>query len=179
MDGQVSEVVNTKGLTTIAPIAPAAESRLEPQPRQAPAASVLRPEVAFQQVVARMGNAAVEEMRARYSLGQLVHGLRYNPSRSGTLPNLVRFAAAREFRLGAATLRRLARVSEAIGPMEFDRLMQLRCVDGLPLTWSHVEELAEVRSAEQRRRYAEFAVSRMLPVRALRSCIRAQTLEAK
>jgi hypothetical protein len=57
--------------------------------------------------------------------------------------------------------------------------MQLRCLDGLPLAWSHIEELAEIRSAELRRQYAELAAAQMLPVRTLRSCIRDQTLDAK
>ena len=63
-------------------------------------------------------------------------------------------------RLGvdATALRRYAQVSEVIGASEFDWMMHLSTPRGAPLTWSHIEVLARVRSAEHRRQLATATV---------------------
>jgi hypothetical protein len=74
--------------------------------------------------------------------------------------------------LRVATLRRYARVTEMIQPVEFDELTRNRGPRGPSLTWSHIEELAEARNSEVRRKCAEAAVTEALSVSALRARVR-------
>ena len=55
-----------------------------------------------------------------------------------------------------SALRRFAQVSDVIPPGEFQWMMRLRSPRGAPLTWSHVELLARLRSAEKRRESSAF-----------------------
>jgi hypothetical protein len=115
-------------------------------------------------------DAAIEEMRARYALGRLVHRMRYGVSdrlRARTLGKL-----GKMFRMKPASLHQLARVTEAIGVEEFERYVTARGPRGFTLTWSHIEELAEVRSPAHRRLHAEAALAESLSVGALRARIR-------
>jgi hypothetical protein len=115
----------------------------------------------------RIVESAIGDIRARYDLGTLVHELRY---RFGTMPVK---ELARLQNMAPATLRRLARVTETICSTEFDEYLALRNVCGQPLTWSHIEELAESRSVEVRRRCARQVLSEGLSIAALRALLRA------
>jgi hypothetical protein len=118
----------------------------------------------------RVALAAREDIRARYEIGRLVHGLRYECTDNKAARALARLSSALNLKPG--TLRRYARVTETISPDEFEEYVDQ---DGMPLTWSHLEELAEVRSISVRRRCAEQATSEKLSVSALRKRIRLST----
>jgi hypothetical protein len=119
----------------------------------------------------RIAEAAAEDLRARYELGRLVHRLRYDSSDRQAMRVISKLGLASG--LAAATLRRYARVTEMIKPVEFDELTRARGPRGPSLTWSHIEELAEARNTEVRRRCAEAAVNESLSVSALRALVRA------
>ncbi|HLK40129.1 MAG TPA: hypothetical protein VKU41_25410 [Polyangiaceae bacterium] len=118
-------------------------------------------------IMARVAEASVDDLRARYDLGRVVHHLRYDPSQAGVLTRL-----AHDLGMHPSALHRYARVTERVCPEEFAQILQLRDAHGQPLTWSHLERIAEVRSAAARRRVAEEAVSGLLSVRAVRHLIR-------
>lgn len=123
------------------------------------------------QIADRIAQAAVDDIRARYELGRLVHRLRYDGADDEVLRGVSGLGAA--CGLAAATLRRYARVSETINPSEFDELTRRRGPRGPTLTWSHIEELAEARSSAVRRKCAEAAVTESLSVSTLRARVRA------
>jgi len=104
---------------------------------------------------------------ARYDLGQLVHYLRYGRSQPPALD-----ALARSLGMHPSALRRYGRVTERIRVQEFASLLQRRDVYGRPLTWSHLEKLAEARAATVRRQLADEAVSGLLSVRAIARRVR-------
>jgi hypothetical protein len=121
-------------------------------------------------VVLRMAQARVEEMRARYHLGGLLR-----EARRGKLDLQAAAVVASLHsvtRIHPSALRRHARVAETMGNDEFASLTSLRGSDGLPLTWSHLELLSEVRPAARRRELAELAVCEGLSVRRLAARIR-------
>jgi hypothetical protein len=113
----------------------------------------------------------VEDLRARYDLGRLVHQLRFHSDDDATMGTLA--GLARAYHLTPGTLRRLARVTEMIGSEEFGEYLMLRSPYGLPLTWSHIEELAESRRRDLRRRCAAEVLSDALSVADLRARVRA------
>jgi hypothetical protein len=113
-----------------------------------------------------MAEAAVEDMRARYELGCLVHGLRYGLADEIKTRALAKFG--RMFRVGPATLWQYARVTRVIGREEFQGYLAARGPHGFALTWSHIEELARVRNSVARGRCAEQAVGEALSVGELR-----------
>lgn len=123
------------------------------------------------QIADRIAEAAAEDLRARYELGRLVHRLRYESSGRQAMRTISKLGLASG--LAVATLRRYARVTEMIKPVEFRELTRARGPRGPSLTWSHIEELAEARSTEVRRRCAEAAVHESLSVSALRARVRA------
>jgi hypothetical protein len=128
---------------------------------------------AVRRLLQRIADAAVEDARARYELGRLVHRLRRNSTVDVTTSLLARLGQS--LGLKPDTLRRYARVSEMIGSQEFEEYMHLRGPHGLPLRWSHIEELSEARSAIERRECAKDAAARALSVRMLRARIRTST----
>lgn len=123
------------------------------------------------QIASRIADAAAEDLRARYELGRLVHHLRYDSSDRHASRAISKLGLASG--LAVATLRRYARVTEMIKPLEFEELTRARGPRGPSLTWSHIEELAEARSTELRRRCAVAAVNESLSVSALRARVRA------
>jgi hypothetical protein len=106
----------------------------------------------------------------RYDLGAIVHVVRYSVSFDLT-PTVVE-GLGRGLAMRADTLRRFARVAERMSPGEFAEHMRLRNRMGLPLTWSHIEELAELRNAKARREHARAAATEGLSVRQLATLIR-------
>jgi len=122
--------------------------------------------VAAERIVNRIAQAAIEDMRARYEIGEVAHQIRYNSENRDTSA-LLR-GLARLLNMDASRLRRYARVAESIRATEFAALLGLRGYCGLPLTWSHVELIAQGRTAAGRRQVAEDVLSGMLSVRALR-----------
>lgn len=113
-------------------------------------------------VAMRMRGAKDEDKHCRYDLGTVAHCLRVGPE----FPSRTLSALAHKAGVKVATLRRLARVAEAIPWAEFETYITLS------LTWSHIEELAEVHDASQRRLYAREAERRGLSVAQLRKLIR-------
>lgn len=109
-----------------------------------------------------LAEAAVGEIRSRYLVGAHIHSIRYARSSGSALVD-----ASSILRMDITVLRRHARVAEMIRRSEFESLVMLRTPRGLPLTWSHFEQLATVRSAKRRRILAEMVASEDLSVRAL------------
>jgi hypothetical protein len=121
------------------------------------------------QIRARLSDAAVADLHARYELGQVVHQLRYGEgpvSRSGDIALL-----AHCFDIHASALRRIARVAESVPPAEFAYVCSLRDPCGVPLTWSHIEVLSEIRNAQRRRDIARTTSATRLSVRELRELV--------
>lgn len=116
-------------------------------------------------IVRRLADAAVDDMRARYDFGRVLQGLRTKGRRAAGA-GVVRLLADR-LGVDPSALRRYAQVSEVIPAREFDWMMHLSDRRGAPLTWSHVERLARVRSPERRRQLAMAIVREGLSVRAL------------
>ena len=127
------------------------------------------------QIANRLAEAAAEDLRARYDLGRLVHRLRYDGSEPHAVRAIAKLGSACGLRV--ATLRRYARVTEMIKPVEFDELTRNRGPRGPSLTWSHIEELAEARNSEVRRTCAEAAITEALSVSALRSRVRSTSTD--
>jgi hypothetical protein len=121
-------------------------------------------------LVRGMAQTAVEDMRTRYALGKLIHRLRYGVPDDAKTRTLVKFG--KMFKLKPASLRQLARVTETIPLEEFERCVTSRGPDGFFLSWSHIEELAEVRNVAARRQHAEAAIAGSLSVSELRFRIR-------
>jgi hypothetical protein len=123
-------------------------------------------------IARRLADAAVEDMRARYDFGRVLMTLRSgnrNPAGAGVLRLL-----AHQLEVDPSALRRYAQVSEVIAAGEFDWLMGLSNRRGAPLTWSHIEILARVRSPEERRQLAAASARESLSVRGLSERLRAQ-----
>jgi hypothetical protein len=129
-----------------------------------------------------LGAQAGESIRSLYCLDVVNHGaagffwaregLEWNRQRRCPR-HLMAPKSPRASELSARiSLRRYARVSEAIRSSEFEELLALRNRYGLPLTWSHVEELAEVRTSNLRKQFAEWAISEALSVRDLATRVR-------
>jgi hypothetical protein len=118
-----------------------------------------------QHLVSRLADAAVEDMRARYDLGDAFCILRRLVPRVVSAPILN--SVARWMRVHPSALRRYARATETIGRPEFEHLSDLRTRRGSSLTWSHVERLALELDAPRRRELAAAIVDEDLSVRAL------------
>jgi hypothetical protein len=121
-------------------------------------------------IVARLADAAIEDMRARYDFGRVLHMLRKSGRGASGAGALRRLAE----RLGVdpSALRRYAQVSEIISPREFAWMMRLTNKRGEPLTWSHVELLARERDPERRRELATAIGTESLAVRELAARVR-------
>jgi hypothetical protein len=116
-------------------------------------------------VVQRLAEVGVEDVQSRYNLGCVAHQIRYDSSGQFARCALAEFADA--VHLSVGVLRRYARVSEVIGAHELAEFLTWRTRCGLPLTWSHLELLSEVRGKMARRRWAEEAIREGLSVREL------------
>jgi hypothetical protein len=123
-------------------------------------------------IVQRIADAAIEDMRARYDLGRILHTLRRS-ERGGVGAGPLRRLAER-LGLDPSVLRRYAQVSETIPPREFAALLRLTNWRGEPLTWSHIELLARVRNPERRKALATAVAEGNLSVRALAARLRAE-----
>jgi hypothetical protein len=122
-------------------------------------------------IVQRIADAAIEDMRARYDLGRILQTLR-RAERVGGAGPLRRLAE--RLGLDPSVLRRYAQVSETIGPREFGWLLRLTNWRGEPLTWSHIELLARVRTQERRKLLATSVAEGNLSVRALAARLRSE-----
>jgi hypothetical protein len=122
------------------------------------------------ELIRRLEAFRSEELHLRYHLGRVVHRCRYDDSLDRGQRTIAQLVAASG--VAASTLRRFARVSAAIKPGDFCDILRLRGPAGLPLSWSHIEELAECRNHRFRFECAEEAITRALSVKQLRLHIR-------
>ncbi|HEY1690875.1 MAG TPA: hypothetical protein VGG39_01860 [Polyangiaceae bacterium] len=122
-------------------------------------------------IVQRLADAAIDDMRARYDFGRILHELR-SERRGAGQTGAVRILAER-LGVDASALRRYAQVSAVIPEREFDWMMRLGNERGEPLTWSHIELLARVLDVEKRRQLASAVAREGLSVRALLGRLRA------
>jgi hypothetical protein len=127
-------------------------------------------------IAVRLADAVIADVWARYDLGQIVHRLRHDPTRysSRTVRSL-----AHMLRVHPSGLRKYSRVVELIGPAELTQLLELRDQRGRPLTWSHVEKLAEAPNAAVRKRWALEVAQGDLSVRDLSARLRGQARRRK
>jgi hypothetical protein len=121
-------------------------------------------------VVARLVEAAVDDMLARYDLGLVLSTLRRLAPRAVGAKELN--SMAKWMGIHASALRRYARVTETIDRAEFAHLLGLRNAHGTPLTWSHVECLALEGNAARRKVLAIAIAEEDLSVRALAARLR-------
>jgi hypothetical protein len=119
----------------------------------------------------RLVTALLDDVKARYDLGQVVHKLRY-PAAGDSCPTVTLAALARMSGHGPRALRRYARVAEIINAEELADYLELRTPRGMPLSWSHLEELMRVHSRTRRREFAATAAGENLSARALRPLVK-------
>jgi hypothetical protein len=109
----------------------------------------------------RVADAAVDDLRARYDFGCVLHDVRYG--RWASMGRSPIDELGQVLRAHPSALHRQARVFEVIRPEEFGLLLEARFSDGRPMSWSHFERLATVRSRLERltlaRRIAEDGLS--------------------
>jgi hypothetical protein len=122
------------------------------------------------QVVGRLAQTALEDLQIRYDVGRRLNEMRYTewPNQRGVLYNHV----ATRLRLHVSAVRKYVRVAATVSPEEFASLIAMRTADGFPMTWSHIELLAETPRASRRRDLADRAVRDVLSVRALARLVR-------
>jgi hypothetical protein len=125
-------------------------------------------------VVRRIADARIQEMFAWYDLGCALHCARYAEVDDLNFASAVALLSE-ALEVHPSALRRYARVSEMIRPSELEFLSKLRGHDGLPLTWSHLDLLSEVRDKRERSARALETCAEGLTVRELASRIRRST----
>ncbi len=116
-------------------------------------------------LIERLAEAAEKDLVLRYEIGKFAHDLRYDILDDMGSQSFI--DVARALNIAPDTLRGYARLAEMMGAREFGEYLALRNRFGMPMTWSHVEELAKCRSALLRRRCAEEVASENLSVREL------------
>jgi hypothetical protein len=111
-----------------------------------------------------IATAALADLQAKYEVGCVAHRLRYpapdEPDDPDRLVNL-----GTRLGLDASSLRRRARVVETIDPEEFAAITAMRTRRGQPLSWSHLELLATLRSRKRRLEVAQRCADEDLSVR--------------
>jgi hypothetical protein len=122
-------------------------------------------------VKASRASSAIADLRWRYDLGSAAHVLRYALAAENK-PDAVAILA-RTLSMSPATMRRYARVAEAISEAEFSEYVDLVDRSQMPLWWCHLEELAKCRNKDVRRRCARDVVTDALSVLELAARIRA------
>ena len=127
---------------------------------------------ACESFVDTMTRLTLVEIRARYAFARCLHAVRYSPNALESMRTIAKRTA-----LHTSVLRRFARVAEGVPPADLDEFTNLRTPRGLPLTWSHLEELATVRNRVLRRDLAAAAALEGLSVRHLRQRIRLESRE--
>lgn len=116
----------------------------------------------------RCAAAIEEDMRARYELGRALLEVRQGESRGEHALEAVARALGHHLTL----LARYRRVASVIPPKQFEAYVGMRDQYGKPLSWSHVERLAEVRSAKARDALAARIIAEELSVRDVKANIR-------
>jgi len=125
------------------------------------------------QIVERLAQAMRADIVAKFSVGDEIHSMRTTRGGQQAIRGLARHLALDEGRI-----LRMARVSERFTRKERDALLSIVDGRGLPLTWSHLEELQRVRSARLRSDLAREALRDHLSVRELRGRVRATVAES-
>jgi hypothetical protein len=125
-------------------------------------------------IVGRLAAAAEADLRGRYDVGCVAHAIRYEDDGATALQQL-----GDRLALDESALRRYARVSETLSASEFEWVVSLRTRQGLPLTWSHIELLQQVRSSPRRRDLANAAARDGCSVRELAARVRAYRFTAE
>jgi hypothetical protein len=120
------------------------------------------------QIVTHLAEARRGEAKARFAIGDEIHTIRHAAT---MLPRAVGRLAAR-LAIDESGLQRIARVAERIRPAERDALLSLTDGRGLPLTWSHLEQLQFVTGVEARLAFAREVLAAGLSVDELRRRLR-------
>ncbi|HEY3822676.1 MAG TPA: hypothetical protein VGL81_36175 [Polyangiaceae bacterium] len=116
----------------------------------------------------RMTRARSDELRARYELGRIVHFARYDETRGSEAVRELATVTS----LDISAVRRLARVTEIVGPKEFETWLAASLAHGYAFTWSHLEVLANIRVRAARAKLATEAIAARMSVRELRARLR-------
>jgi len=110
----------------------------------------------------------VNEASAKYEIGAIVAGVKNAPKTYGTgAVNLL----AKAFRHNEDTLYEWASVAEAFAQKEFDKLLRRSSAVGIPLSFSHLIEIAKARRTK-RPTLIERCLNESLTVRELRELVR-------
>lgn len=120
--------------------------------------------------IARLADANVLDMSARYDLARALHEFRCGKGRLSVAQTMATVSS--ELGVHTSALRRWMRVAGTIPPREFGDYISYRTRSGTPLTWSHVELIAEVTPARARRAVARECVECDLSVRSLAARVR-------
>jgi len=123
-----------------------------------------------ERTLVRIVEACLLDMAARYELGRDLFDLRYERARTEATPLFE--AVSKRMGVHSSALRRWSRVSGTIPRAEFVEYLSLRTCRGSPLTWSHLELLAEVTPSRERRALATECVAEELTVRSLAARVR-------
>jgi len=121
-------------------------------------------------IVERLVKIALDDIRVRYELGQLVHTACQAKRRASGSTALERLSLTLD--VHSTALRRHARVSAMFTQGDLEAVLSLRRPNGLPVTWSHLELFSEVTNRDARWRFVHLAVAEGLSVRALAAQIR-------
>jgi hypothetical protein len=122
--------------------------------------------VMVQRISAHLAEAHRASTIARFAIGDEIHLIR----QSGDAASLRRVAAL--VGLDPSGLQRTSRIAERIRGAERRTLLALVDRRGLPLRWSHFDQLERVRGAEARLALAHAALEENLCVLELRSRVR-------
>ncbi|WP_394851005.1 hypothetical protein [Pendulispora rubella] len=142
---------------------------LEERHRQSDNAPVPLEEMAAH-LVDRFAKVAIDNIRVRYELGQLVANARYDRRSAKGVTPLDRLSNAMD--VHSTALRRCARVCTIFTRDELEDMLRLRRPNGLPVTWSHLELVSEITSRHTRWHLVQRAVNEGLSVRSLAALIR-------
>lgn len=119
-------------------------------------------------VAAHFAEAQRVAIRAKFSVGDAIHRIRYSAVHDSEFVGRV----ARHLALDKSGILRIARVAEQIRPNEREGLLALIDSRGMPLNWCHLEELQRLRTPSARADFAQAVTREHLSIRELRSRIR-------
>jgi len=155
-------------LAIIPPQVPAPRKTVSRAPQMTPALKGER-----DRILALLARADEDEIRTRYQVGIIITKIKGSEDHYGAHA-VAQLAVALE--RDEATLYRYALVAEAWTPRTLAAILERRMPCGTPLSWSHMVELAGIRSASKRTEMLELVLERGLSVRELTTLLRDATL---
>ena len=133
-------------------------------PQAPPSIADMKPALKHEcdRIAALFARADLDEIRTRYEAGVIIKKIKIDEDHYGTRA-VTQLAVALE--RDTTTLYRYALVAEAWSPATLAALLRRRMPSGATMTWSHLIELASIKSASVRARMLEMALTCGLSVR--------------